>query len=94
MGDPLEPRSVEEYPELAVSSADTTYNKTGLWRVMRPVIELDDCTKCLLCWKFCPDAAIEIADELPRIKYEFCKGCGICAEECPSSCIKLEQEER
>ncbi len=95
MGSKITYRTVEETPELAISCADMTYNKTGLWRVMRPVINLDACTRCFICWKYCPDVAIEITEEgFPRIKYEYCKGCGICAEECPSSCISFEQETR
>jgi 2-oxoisovalerate ferredoxin oxidoreductase delta subunit len=94
MGKKITFRSVQEYPEIAVSLADTTYNATGLWRVMRPMIDPERCTGCLICWKFCPDVAIEIIEGAPRIKYEFCKGCGICAEECPRSCISFEREER
>jgi 2-oxoisovalerate ferredoxin oxidoreductase delta subunit len=94
MGSPISLRTLDDYPELAVSCADTTYNKTGLWRVMRPEIDHDACTQCLICWKFCPDCAVEIVEGFPRIKYEFCKGCGICAEECPASCITFRQEER
>ena len=94
MGNKITFDSVENHPDLAVSFGDTTYNKTGLWRVMRPVFTLDECSGCLICWKFCPDVAIEIVDGYPRVKYEYCKGCGICAEECPKSCITFEQEER
>ena len=94
MGKRITLHSVEDYPDLAVSSADTTYNTTGLWRVMRPEIDLDACTKCFICWKYCPDVAIAIVEGNPRINYDHCKGCGICAEECPSSCIRFRQEER
>jgi len=85
---------VEDFPELAISAENTEYNKTGLWRVMRPEIDLDSCTGCLICWKFCPDVAIEIVEGYPRIRYDYCKGCGVCAEECPSSCITFTREER
>ena len=92
MGDELKPRA--PYPELSMSSADTTYNKTGEWRVMRPTIDAAKCSRCGVCWKFCPDAAITFVQELPRIDYTYCKGCGICAEECPRKCISLELEEK
>ncbi len=94
MGAPLSYDSHENFPELAVTCSDTTYNKTGLWRVMRPVIDLERCTRCLICWKFCPDAAIEIRQEAPHIQYDYCKGCGVCAEECPQGCISFEREAR
>ncbi len=94
MGNKIELHSIEEYPELAVSREDMTYNKTGAWRVIRFTIDLTHCTRCLLCWKFCPDAAIEIVDGAPHINLEFCKGCGICAEECPCKCISFSQENK
>ena len=94
MGEELSFRSVEDFPELAVTSADTRYNKTGRWRIMRPVIDRDACTRCMICWKFCPDVAIGIVDGSPQVDYEFCKGCGICAEECPRGCISFRREER
>jgi 2-oxoisovalerate ferredoxin oxidoreductase delta subunit len=94
MGKKIVFHSVDDFPELAVSSGDTTYNTTGLWRVQRPLIDHDACTKCFICWKYCPDAAIEIIDGFPRIAYDFCKGCGTCAEECPKKCISFVQEER
>jgi 2-oxoacid:acceptor oxidoreductase delta subunit (pyruvate/2-ketoisovalerate family) len=90
MGDPVKP----PFPELAMCAEDMAYNKTGSWRVMRPVIDLARCSRCARCWKFCPDAAIAIVDDAPVIDYVFCKGCGICAEECPRKCISFAQEER
>ena len=65
--------------------------KTGAWRVFRPVIEPDKCSKCGLCTLYCPEAAIS---EDQEIDYDFCKGCGICAEECPKKAIRMEREER
>jgi len=94
MGTPLSFDSHEKYPELAMTFADTSYNKTGLWRVMRPKIDLERCTRCLICWKFCPDVAIEIRQGAPHVNYEYCKGCGVCAEECPQGCISFEREDR
>ena len=32
--------------------------KTGDWRSSKPVWNWEKCTKCGLCWLFCPDAAI------------------------------------
>ncbi|MEJ2568765.1 MAG: 4Fe-4S binding protein [candidate division WOR-3 bacterium] len=63
------------------------YNKTGSWRNFRPIIDYDKCTKCMICWKFCPEG------EAPKIDYEYCKGCGICWEECPAGAIDIEEEE-
>jgi pyruvate ferredoxin oxidoreductase gamma subunit len=68
---------------------------TGSWRVFRPVIVLDDCTRCMVCVVRCPDAAITLNDEsYPVIDYDNCKGCMICYEECPTKCIREEREVR
>jgi len=47
----------------------------------------------MTCWKFCPDVAVEIAGERPKVNYDYCKGCGICANECPKKCIKMVRQE-
>ena len=67
--------------------------KTGSWRILKPIFDQERCSGCLTCWKFCPDVAIEIKEERPRVNYDFCKGCGICANECPKKCIKMVRQE-
>ena len=83
-----------DLPLLAMSLADTRYNKTGRWRSIRPVIDYPKCTSCMICWKFCPDVAIEIIDEKPHIDLDYCKGCAICIEECPAKAIKAQDEKK
>lgn len=69
------------------------YN-TGGWRAQRPVRDSEKCTNCLMCWIFCPDAAILVKDsKLTGIDLDHCKGCGICARECPVDAIKMVPEE-
>ena len=73
---------------------------TGLWRSLRPVIDLKKCIKCAICWMYCPDAAIiersvEVNGKIERIyeiDYDHCKGCGICASECPVKAVELVME--
>ncbi|UCE81489.1 MAG: 4Fe-4S binding protein [Methanobacteriota archaeon] len=67
-------------------------NKTGLWRVIFPKVDEEKCRRCAICWKFCPDAAIQLVDGVPHIILDFCKGCGICANECPAKCIAMVEE--
>ncbi len=69
----------------AVPAGGTSVNyPTGGWRSDRPVFDEGACSHCLLCWVFCPDAAIELEDgKVAGIAYDYCKGCGICAHECP-----------
>ena len=66
--------------------------KTGSWRVFTPIIDLSKCVKCLNCWVFCPDDAINIDDKgFPHVNYDYCKGCGICSTECPTKAISMKE---
>jgi len=66
--------------------------KTGSWRVQRPVINSEKCTKCFICAKYCPDGAINPTKDGPVVDYDYCKGCGICANECPMKAIEMVPE--
>ena len=63
--------------------------RTGLWRVLRPVIDYDHCKHCWwVCSTYCPDSAIKVTTEgIPEIDYDHCKGCMICVAKCPSHAI-------
>ena len=37
---------------------NTADRQTGDWRVERPVIDMERCTHCMICWIYCPDSAI------------------------------------
>ena len=77
------------------------------WRTTKPVIDYSKCTRCEICWKFCPDMAINLVTdpklktpndrfnslEAPSIDYDHCKGCGICQAECPFGAIEMVREE-
>jgi pyruvate ferredoxin oxidoreductase gamma subunit len=68
---------------------------TGSWRVFRPDIDRNACTRCGLCFSLCPDSAITLdADGFPVIDYANCKGCMLCCQECPVGCIREEKEVR
>ena len=84
---------VNDIPICAMSLGTMRVNKTGTWRNIKPIIDYEKCTLCMFCWKFCPDAAVDIIDEKPIINYEFCKGCGICAVECNFDAIEMIKEE-
>jgi 2-oxoisovalerate ferredoxin oxidoreductase delta subunit len=85
-------KSYEEITITPISDTPSTMNITGLWRVVRPVVDKERCKKCTICWKFCPDAAITLVDGEPVVDLRYCKGCGICAFECPSKCIIMVKE--
>jgi len=82
----------KDMPPMTASLGLMTWNKTGAWRSVRPVIDYDKCINCFICWKFCPEPAIDIIDGKPVINYDYCKGCMMCAEECPKDAINMEVE--
>jgi 2-oxoacid:acceptor oxidoreductase delta subunit (pyruvate/2-ketoisovalerate family) len=88
MSDEVEMRGVRDMPAMAMSLGRMTYNKTGSWRNMTPVLDGEKCNGCMLCWKFCPDVCIS-AEVPPVIDYDYCKGCGVCANECPVDAIEM-----
>jgi len=78
-------------PEAGIVKCPTTEQEqmtTGGWRVLRPIIDHETCTKDRLCWMYCPEAAIYIdKDGDYHVNLKYCKGCGICASVCPSESI-------
>jgi 2-oxoacid:acceptor oxidoreductase delta subunit (pyruvate/2-ketoisovalerate family) len=67
--------------------------QTGSWRQFRPVLHREKCTRCWLCFVWCPEAAISLdADDYPVVDYTVCKGCLLCAHECPTQAFSIEKE--
>jgi len=61
--------------------------------VERPVVERARCTRCLVCFVYCPEGAIALDDEAwPVVDYAHCKGCLVCATECPPQAIAVVPE--
>ena len=72
---------------LAAGNADR--RATGSWRVERPEIDRERCTRCGLCFVPYPDGSIALDDEgYPVIDYDHCKGCMICWQQCPVDAIR------
>lgn len=91
---PLEPSAVSA-PDVR-APATSTASQTGLWRVLRPVIDYDLCRRCSwVCGTYCPDSAIRV-DPLggPVIDYDHCKGCMVCVSVCPPHAIHAVPEPR
>jgi len=83
-----------DLPPAPLATASSEAIATASWRTLRPAIRRDACTRCNVCWKFCPDDAIEFDGEgYPRIRLPYCKGCGICAAECRPGAIEMVPEE-
>jgi 2-oxoacid:acceptor oxidoreductase delta subunit (pyruvate/2-ketoisovalerate family) len=78
-----------------VLPGNTKERNVGVWSRFKPIINYDECTKCRICFVYCPDSAITIgSDDLPVINYNACKGCDICYTECPVKAISLVRREK
>jgi pyruvate ferredoxin oxidoreductase delta subunit len=85
----------DEFPRGAVipEGGNSSDYVTGGWRSQRPVRDDARCTQCLFCWVYCPDSAVNVADEkVGEFNLDHCKGCGICAKVCPVDCISMVPE--
>ncbi len=84
----------QDLPLMPITFVSSEENQTGFWKTFKPVLEKEKCIKCYICWKFCPEPAIDIGDdEYPTFRMQHCKGCGICANECPKDAIQMVMEE-
>jgi pyruvate ferredoxin oxidoreductase gamma subunit len=73
-----------------LSPGNTGQRRVGMWARYKPKIDNEICTKCRICFVYCPDSAIHIGkDDFPFVDYDACKGCDICFTECPVKAIML-----
>ncbi len=95
------PRWVELAPEGADLAAPAIHLPatseavpTGLWRVVRPLVDRSRCRRCAwICSTLCPDGTISVdGDGFPVIDYQHCKGCLVCAASCPARAIRVVPE--
>jgi len=78
-----------------LAAGNAAQRNTGTWRVERPEIDYDVCTRCGLCALGCPEGAIALdTGGFPIIDYDHCKGCMICAQLCPLQGIGRTKEVR
>ncbi len=76
---------------MILALGNSKIKRTGAWRASTPVIDYSKCTRCMICFIYCPDACISLDENLtPKIDYDNCKGCLICFTECPIKAIKVE----
>jgi len=86
-------------PELPLSTRSRTFDEEILGLDVASArgeagrcFSCGSCNLCANCWIFCPDAAIHLDGDLPRVDLEYCKGCGLCAAECPRGVITMKEE--
>lgn len=90
-----------KYHEPSISTCTITapgnssMRRTGDWSIYKPIIDYDRCTKCMICFIYCPDSAITIDKSgFPIVDYNVCKGCNICYTECPTKTITIGRKIR
>lgn len=80
---------------VVLEPGSTRRYKTGTWRTFMPILLKEKCTKCAICWRYCPDSAIKKNEKGEfYIDYYYCKGCLICVNECPAKAIIKEVEKK
>lgn len=88
-------KTQENFRILGPVAVEFSCSNTGSWRLEKPNIEYDLCTKCRICERYCPANVITIhkdQEECVVIDMHYCKGCGICANECPTGCLTMVDE--
>ncbi len=67
---------------------------TSNWRIVRPVIDHEKCTRCFTCYIACPDSCWSFNEKEEKMEWnwKFCKGCQICINECPADALKAVPE--
>jgi 2-oxoacid:acceptor oxidoreductase delta subunit (pyruvate/2-ketoisovalerate family) len=83
-----------ELPPIPISlPIEGSIGTTGDWRTYKPIIDIETCTKCGICWMYCPEGTISKNEEgFYEVNFTYCKGCGVCAKECPSKSIEMIRE--
>ena len=63
---------------------------TSNWRIVRPVIDDEKCTRCFTCYVACPDSCWSFNEKTEKMEWnwKFCKGCQICINDCPADALK------
>ncbi len=83
-----------EIGSIVVEPGSASQYQTGGWRSQRPILDKSKCSRCGLCYIFCPDACIGQDEEgYFEANLFYCKGCGICAAVCPLGAKTMVEEE-
>jgi pyruvate ferredoxin oxidoreductase delta subunit len=67
---------------------------TSNWRIVRPVIDDEKCTRCMTCYIACPDSCWAYNEEEDQMVWnaQFCKGCQVCIHQCPTEALTPQAE--
>jgi dissimilatory sulfite reductase (desulfoviridin) alpha/beta subunit len=65
-------------------------NDLGVMGILKPAINIEDCTGCGTCTFMCPEKAIVIENDKAKIIWDICNLCGACVGACPTDLISEE----
>lgn len=93
----IQPSTTSHHTNLlggVVLAKTALHPRTGGWRTgQKPAVNLEACVNCLLCWVYCPDAAILTEQKtFVGFDYDHCKGCELCVKACPTQAIVMVDE--
>ncbi len=61
---------------------------------LRPIWDKSLCTRCALCYLYCPEGAISRQEDgYFDVDTDLCKGCGICHRECWFGAVSMQEVE-
>lgn len=86
-------RQLADWPPSPQRDSGALATSNRGWRIRWPALDLATCSRCGLCFLYCPDAAILLSPEgYPAVADDWCKGCGLCAVECPKDSIRMSED--
>lgn len=85
----LDPKHKYQTPVVIPDPDKLFFVPVGEFKLQLPETDENKCTKCGLCWLYCPCQARFEETNRYETHLEWCKGCGICAKECPSYAIEM-----
>jgi dihydroorotate dehydrogenase (fumarate) len=88
------PRALAKYGFDSMEEViQTSLSKHVSYDPIVPSVDVNKCTKCLLCEKICPYFAITF-DEQIRFNSEKCFGCHLCVSRCPVGAIHVTHKSK
>ncbi len=84
------PKALEKYGFSSVQEViDTALTKDVKYKRSLPVLDIDQCTECMLCEKICPYFAITFEEHI-TFNADKCFECGLCISKCPVGAISFK----
>ncbi len=77
-------------PWIDTDKNDLLTNNVGEWRYREPQVDKSKCTRCGMCYLYCPTGCVKEDGQYFEADLAFCKGCGVCAKVCPAQAVSMK----